>query len=152
MNKYLHFDIGTSVSIAGAMICCTAFFINPFRMVIIGLIGTWINGLVVDYFTAALGNRKRVCIVSKEHERIRKYIVDNLHRGCTLYEVVGGYSGEKSIELEVLLGKDEFSQLLAWLKQEQISAFTTANNVSEVYGLWFSTKKRKQLEDEMKRR
>lgn len=152
VNKYLHFDIGTSVSIAGAMICCTAFFINPFRMVIIGLIGTWINGLVVDYFTAALGNRKRVCIVSKEHERIRKYIVDNLHRGCTLYEVVGGYSGEKSIELEVLLGKDEFSQLLAWLKQEQISAFTTANNVSEVYGLWFSTKKRKQLEEEMKRR
>ena len=148
VNKYLHFDIGTSVSIAGAMICCTAFFINPFRMVIIGLIGTWINGLVVDYFTAALGNRKRVCIVSKEHERI----VDNLHRGCTLYEVVGGYSGEKSIELEVLLGKDEFSQLLAWLKQEQISAFTTANNVSEVYGLWFSTKKRKQLEEEMKRR
>jgi uncharacterized membrane-anchored protein YitT (DUF2179 family) len=66
--------------------------------------------------------------------------------------VVGGYSGEKSIELEVLLGKDEFSQLLAWLKQEQISAFTTANNVSEVYGLWFSTKKRKQLEEEMKRR
>lgn len=152
VNKYLHFDIGTSVSIAGAMICCTAFFINPFRMVIIGLIGTWINGLVVDYFTAALGNRKRVCIVSKEHERIRKYIVDNLHRGCTLYEVVGGYSGEKSIELEVLLGKDEFSQLLAWLKQEHISAFTTANNVSEVYGLWFSTKKRKQLEEEMKRR
>jgi uncharacterized membrane-anchored protein YitT (DUF2179 family) len=152
VNKYLHFDIGTSVSIAGVMICCTAFFSNPFRMVIIGLIGTWINGLVVDYFTAALGNRKRVCIVSKEHERIRKYIVDNLHRGCTLYEVVGGYSGEKSIELEVLLGKDEFSQLLAWLKQEQISAFTTANNVSEVYGLWFSTKKRKQLEEEMKRR
>ena len=92
VNKYLHFDIGTSVSIAGAMICCTAFFINPFRMVIIGLIGTWINGLVVDYFTAALGNRKRVCIVSKEHERIRKYIVDNLHRGCTLNIYFNSYS------------------------------------------------------------
>lgn len=130
----------------------TDFFINPFRMVIIGLIGAWMNCLVVDYFTAAPGNRKCVCIVPKEYGHIRKYIVAILYRGCTLYEVVGGYSGEKSIELEVLLGKDEFSQLLAWLKQEQISAFTTANNVSEVYGLWFSTKKRKQLEEEMKRR
>ena len=54
VNKYLHFDIGASVSVAGAMICCTAFAINPFKMVIIGLIGTWINGLVVDYFTASL--------------------------------------------------------------------------------------------------
>ena len=152
VNKYLHFDIGTSVSIAGAIICCTAFFINPFRMVIIGLIGTWINGLVVDYFTAALGRRKRVCIVSKEHERIREFIVNHLHRGCTLYEVIGGYSGEKSIELEVLLGNDEFSELLVWMKEENINAFSTASNVSEVYGLWFSTKKRKQLEEEYHRR
>ena len=152
VNKFFHFDIGASVSIAGAVICCTAFFINDFRMVVIGLIGTWINGLVVDYFTATLNNHKRVCIVSKDYERIRQYIVNTLHRGCTLYEVVGGYSGEKSIELEVLLNKDDFSKLLAWMKENEINAFSTANNVSEVYGLWFSSKKRKQLQDEMQKR
>ena len=143
VNKYLHFDIGASVSVAGAVICCTAFAINPFRMVIIGLIGTWINGLVVDYFTATLNNHKRLCIVSKEHERIRQYIINELHRGCTLYEVTGGYSGEKSIELEVLLTKDEFSKILAWMKDNKIEAFSTAGNVSEVYGFWSSGKKRK---------
>ena len=40
VNKYFHFDIGASVSIAGAVICMSAFAINPFRMVVIGLIGT----------------------------------------------------------------------------------------------------------------
>jgi uncharacterized membrane-anchored protein YitT (DUF2179 family) len=143
VNKYLHFDIGASVSVAGAVICCTAFFINDFRMVIIGLIGTWINGLVVDYFTATLNNHKKLCIVSKDYERIRKYIIEELHRGCTLYEVTGGYSGEKSIELEVLLSKDEFSKILGWMKDEKIEAFSTAGNVSEVYGYWSSGKKRK---------
>ena len=152
VNKYLHFDIGASVSIAGAVICCTAFAINPFRMVIIGLIGTWINGLVVDYFTATLNNHKRLCIVSKDYERIRQYIINELHRGCTLYEVTGGYSGEKSIELEVLLNKDEFSKILAWMKDEQIEAFSTAGNVSEVYGLWASGKKRKQLKEQADKR
>ncbi len=143
VNKYLHFDIGASVSVAGAVICCTAFAINPFRMVIIGLIGTWINGLVVDYFTATLNNHKRLCIVSKDYERIRKYIIEELHRGCTLYEVTGGYTGEKSIELEVLLNKDEFSKILAWMKNEKIEAFSTAGNVSEVYGYWSSGRKHK---------
>ena len=143
VNKFLHFDIGASVSVAGAVICCTAFFINDFRMVIIGLIGTWINGLVVDYFTATLNNHKRLCIVSKDYERIRQYIINELHRGCTLYEVTGGYSGEKSIELEVLLSKDEFSKILGWMKDEKIEAFSTAGNVSEVYGYWSSGKKRK---------
>ena len=152
VNKYLHFDIGASVSIAGAVICCTAFFINDFRMVVIGLIGTWINGLVVDYFTATLNNRKRVCIVSKDYDRIRHFIIDDLKRGCTLYEVIGGYTNEKSIELEVLLTKDEFSKLLAYLNDNEISAFTTAGNVSEVYGLWTKHSKKKALKHEAESR
>ena len=152
VNKYLHFDIGASVSIAGAVICCTAFFINPFRMVVIGLIGTWINGLVVDYFTASLNNRKRVCIVSKDYDRIRRYIIDELHRGCTLYEVIGGYSNERSIELEVLLTKDEFSKLMAFLKDNEVPAFTTAGNVSEVYGLWTKHSKKKAIKSQAENR
>lgn len=142
VNKYLHFDIGASVSVAGACICCTAFAINPFHMVVIGLIGTWVNGLVVDYFTANLNNRKRVCIVSKDYDTIRRYIIDELVRGCTLYEVIGGYTNEKSIELEALLTKDEFTKLMDYISKNEIQAFITAGNVSEVYGLWFKDKKR----------
>lgn len=141
VNKYLHFDIGKSVTVAGGIICCTAFFINPFPMVVIGLIGTWINGLVVDYFTAMLNNKKRVCIVSKEYDRIRQFIINDLQRGCTLYEVIGGYSNERSIELESLLSKDEFAKLMEFINDNKISAFTTAGNVSEVYGFWNRGKK-----------
>ena len=142
VNKYMHFDIGKSVSIAGAIICLSAFAINPFRMVVIGLIGTWINGLVVDYFTASLNNRKRVCVVTKDYDRVRRYIIDDLKRGCTLYEVIGGYTNEKSIELEALLTKDEFSSLMEYLNKNEINAFTTSGNVSEVYGLWAKDRKK----------
>jgi len=136
VNKYFHLDIGTSVSVAGAIICCTAFAINPFRLVVIGLIGTWINGIALDYFTAGLNRRKRICIISPEHERIRQYIIKNLARGCSLYEVTGGYSGEKSIEIQALLTQEEFARLMAYLKKEDIHGFITAGNVSEIYGLW----------------
>lgn len=149
VNKYLHFDIGASVSVAGGIICCTAFAINPFYMVVIGLIGTWINGLVVDYFTAGLNNRKRVCIISSEHERIKNYIVNDLSRGVTLYDVRGGYSGEKKVELEVLLTKDEFSSLMAFINTENINAFITAGNVSEVYGLWGDKNRIKNAQNKM---
>ncbi len=149
VNKYLHFDIGASVSVAGGIICCTAFAINPFYMVVIGLIGTWINGLVVDYFTAGLNNRKRVCIISGEHERIKNYIVNDLSRGVTLYDVRGGYSGEKKVELEVLLTKDEFSSLMAFINTENINAFITAGNVSEVYGLWGDKNRIKNAQNKM---
>ena len=136
VNKYLHFDIGTSVSVAGAIICCTAFAVNPFRMVVIGLIGTWINGIALDYFTASLNRRKRVCIISKDYEAIRDFIIKDLTRGCSLYEVTGGYSGDKSMEVQALLTQDEFAKLMNHLKENNINSFITAGNVSEVYGLW----------------
>ena len=136
VNKYLHFDIGTSVAVAGAIIGLSAFAINPFRMVVIGLIGTWINGLVLDHFTASINRKKRVCIVSRDYEKIRKYIVDELHRGCSLYPMKGGYSLEDSLEIQVLLTRDEFSKLLEFVKKENLHTFITAGNVSEVYGKW----------------
>ncbi|MBQ1717631.1 MAG: YitT family protein [Bacteroidales bacterium] len=145
VNKYLHFDIGVSVTVAGAIICCTAFTINPFRMVVTGLVGTWMNGLAIDYFTASINKRKRVCIISSEHERLRKYIIETLHRGCSLYQVKGGYSQEVNIEIQALLTQEEFSSLMNLIRNEKIQAFITAGNVSEVYGLWNNEKHHKRL-------
>ena len=136
INKYTHLDIGVSVTVGGAIICCTAFLINPVHLVIIGLVGTWVNGIVVDYFMASINQRKRVCVISDEHEKLRDFIVNRLHRGCSLYNVTGGYTGKQQVEVEALLSKDEFAALLEFIKTEKIEHFITAGNVSEIYGLW----------------
>ena len=143
VNKYLHFDIGVSVTVAGAIICCTAFAINPFRMVVIGLIGTWMNGLALDYFMASVNKRKRICIVSERNEEIRAYIIDTLERGCTLYDVHGGFSGAPHVEIQALLTQDEFSRVMNFVKKNDIQAFITAGNVSEIYGMWNKAKHKK---------
>ena len=125
-----------SVTIAGALICCSAFAINPFRMVVIGLIGTWINGIAVDYFTDTLNKRKRVCIISDNHEEIRKFILEDLERGCSIYHLEGGYSGEPKVEVVTLLTQDEYAKLFNYLKEQGFQYFITAGNVSEIYGNW----------------
>ena len=144
VNKYLHYDMGMSVTIAGVLICCTAFAINPFRLVVIGLIGTWMNGLIVDYFMISRAKRKRVCIISEDYERIRDYIINTIVRGCSLYEVTGGYSGRKTMEIQSLLTQDEFVNLMGWIRTNDIKAFITAGNVSEVYGIWSENKSKKK--------
>ena len=146
VNKYMHIEIGTSVTVAGAIICCTAFAINPFRLVVIGLIGTWINGIALDYFTAGLNRRKRVCIISSQYERLRKYIIEDLERGCSLYNVTGGYNGHQNVEIQALLTQDEFAHLMDYMKKNDIHGFITAGNVSEIYGDWHKkTRKKKSL-------
>ena len=144
VNKYLHFDIGASVTIAGALICCSAFAINPFRMVVIGLIGTWINGVAVDYFTDTLNKRKRVCIISDHHEEIRQHIVHTLDRGCSVYHLEGGFSGEPKVEVVALLTQNEYAALLDYLKDSQFEVFITAGNVSEIYGNWHTRRRNRK--------
>ena len=134
VNKFFHMDIG-------ALIGLSALSVNPVRLVLIGLIGTWINGVVVDYFTAAINKRKRVCIISAEHEAIRKFIIDDLQRGCSIYEVTGGYSGQKQMEIQALLTQDEFAKVMEFVRRMDSHAFITAGNVSEVYGMWNSKHK-----------
>ena len=145
INKYLHLDIGTSVSIAGFIICCLAFFINPFNLVALGLIGTWINGIVIDYFTSGLNRKKRVHIITKDYQMLQEFVIHDLHRGCTLYEIIGGYSNERKIQLEALLSIEEFAHLMEFVKNKKLDAFITADSVTEVYGLWAN--KRRQLQD-----
>ena len=95
----------------------------------------------MDYFTAAINKRKRVCIISSEHEAIRKFIIDDLQRGCSLYEVTGGYSGQKQMEIQALLTQDEFAKVMELTRSLDGHAFITAGNVSEVYGMWHSKHK-----------
>ena len=136
MKKYLHCEIGTAVTVSGMVVCLSAFFVHPCHMVAIGIIGTWFNGIVVDYFTASLNKRKRVCIISPEYDRIRRYIVDDLYLGCSLYSQKGGFTGRENVEIQAILSQGEFASLMEFIRDNDIKAFITAGNCSEVYGLW----------------
>ena len=63
--------------------------------------------------------------------------------GDALIKSGKGYTKEKGYEVEAILTKEEFSSLMAFIKDRDIKAFITAGNVSEVYGLWSKHKKLK---------
>ena len=134
VNKFLHIDLGTSVTVAGAMICMTALAINPVPKVLVGIIGTYLNGVVLDNFMVGFNSRKKVNVISEDYEKIRQFIVKDMDRGATLYPVKGGYEGKERYEIESLMTKTEFSYLLEYIKMEDIKVFITAGTVSEIYG------------------
>ena len=134
VNKFLHIDLGTSVTVAGAMICMTALAINPVPKVLVGIIGTYLNGVVLDNFMVGFSSRKKVNIITQDYEKIRSFIVNDMQRGATIYPIKGGYKEQETFEIESLMTKAEFSYLLEYIKVENVNAFITASTVSEIYG------------------
>ena len=139
--KFRTVDIGTALTVCGAVVCLTGFLIHPMRMVIIGLIGTWLNGVAIDYFIASINRRKRVCVISDRSDEIRNFIIHNIGRGCSLYDVRGGYSDVHRVEVQALLTQNEFGKLMKFIRDNEMQVFVTAGNVSEIYGNWLNKRR-----------
>lgn len=142
INKYTHMEIGKAVTIAGFVAASSSILVYDIGTLIVSLFGTYLNGLVVDYFIDGFNKKKRVCIVSDDYEEIKDYIITNMKRGVTLYPVMGGYNRENKIELQTVLTKYEYKQLLNHLKYSEYKTFITVSTVNEVVGLWNNNKRK----------
>lgn len=138
INKYAHINLGTSVTIGGGLICATAFAINDVSLVIIGLIATWLDGLILNYFMSSLHSRDRIYIITDDYQKIQDYVLHTLNRGVTVSQVIGGYTGVKRMQLEIVLTHDDLDKLKLFIERNHIDSFTTIDSVAEVRGLWNS--------------
>ena len=50
MNKFLHMELGKAMSLAGMCVALSAAFVYDSKTVVLSVIGTYFNGIVVDYF------------------------------------------------------------------------------------------------------
>lgn len=142
MNKYLHMKIGTALQISGLVICALSFFTYGRETMVIGMVVTYVNGIVIDHFSDGFLIKKKVCVISDKYEEIQKFIIHDLRRGATLYEVYGGATGKKRVELQTILEKSEYARLLAFIAEKDPCAFMATGNVAEVIGEWNKQKRR----------
>ncbi len=136
ISKYTHADIGKAVTIGGLITAVTSIFVYDIGTLIVSVLGTYANGIAVDYFIDGFNKRKKICILSEEYEEIQKYIMQELGRGTTLYTARGGYDGKEKTELVAIMTPNEYKQLLNYLHQSEFQAFVTVYNVSQVIGKW----------------
>ena len=60
----------------------------------------------------------------------------------TLNEAKGGYDNSEKLEIVTILAKNEYAQLMEYIRNNDPKAFVTVSTVSEVVGYWNSNKKR----------
>ena len=132
LNKYLYIDLGKSISYIGLVIALSSVIFYDAKTAILSILGTYLNGIVLDHFLYQSINIKRVSIVSKHYEQIRKYIVDEIVSGATLYEGYGAYTMEKKMEIVTLVNKPEYAMLMDYVKKTDPKAFVTVYNCKEI--------------------
>ena len=132
LNKYLHIDKGKAMSIAGMLVSLSAIFAYDTKTVVLSVLGTYLNGIILDYFLFGTNIKKKVCILSRKNEEIKKYILKNMHSGATLYKVIGAYNNEEHEEVVAIVNKREYGVLMQFIRRTDPDAFVTVSTINEV--------------------
>ena len=132
MNKYLHMDLGKAMSLSGMCVALSAVLVYDKKTVVLSVLGTYFNGLVLDHFIFNHNVKRRVCIITKKEEELRRFIIHDLHSGATIYESIGAYNMEKRNEIITIVDKGEYQKLMNYMNREDPKAFITVYTVSDM--------------------
>lgn len=133
MNKYLHMELGKAMSLSGMCVALSAALVYDKKTVVLSVLGTYFNGIILDHFIFDHNIKRRVCIITKKEEELRKFIINDLHSGATVYEAIGAYNGQKHNEIITIVDKSEYQKLMNYMNHEDPKAFITVYNVSDMH-------------------
>ena len=132
INKYFHMELGKAMSLSGMCVALSAALVYDKKTVVLSVLGTYFNGIVLYHFIFDHNIKRRVCIITKKEEKLRQFIVRDLHSGATIYEAIGAYNMEKRNEIITIVDKGEYQKLMKYINQEDPEAFITVYTVSDM--------------------
>lgn len=132
INKYLKIDLGKAVSFSGIAVALTSAFCYDTKIVVLSVLGTYFGGIVVDNFIFGLNIKRRVCVISPKLDEILDYILNELHSGATLNEILGAYDNTPRKEIITIVDKHEYRKLMDFVRKTDPKAFVTVYSVNEI--------------------
>ena len=132
LNKYLRMELGKAMALPGMCVALSAALVYDKKIVVLSILGTYLNGLVLDHFIFGFNIKKRVCIISEKEAEIREFILHNLKSGATIYEAVGAYDNQPRREIITIVDKNEYALLMKYVLKTDNNAFVTVYTVNEI--------------------
>lgn len=132
MNKYLKMDLGKAMSSSGIVVALSSALCYDAKTVVLSLLGTYFGGIIVDHFIFGMNIKRRVCVISEHLDSIVHFVLHDLHSGATLNEIIGAYDNTPRTEMITIVDKQEYKQLMDFVRKTDPKAFVTVYSVSEM--------------------
>jgi uncharacterized membrane-anchored protein YitT (DUF2179 family) len=137
LNKYTSIDIGKALLASDFVITVCAGLTYGIRIGMYSVMGLILKGFLIDMVIEGFNTKKQVVIVSEKPEEIREYIIKNIHRGATIHEARGAYTGEIKHVITSVMGRKQALDLRNFIRKIDRDAFITITNSSEIIGKGF---------------
>lgn len=137
LSKHSSLEIGKALLVSDFCIALFAGGLYGVRTGMYCVLGLLAKAFVVDGVIEGINVRKLVTIVSAKQEEINDFIIHSLHRGATVYEAHGAFSGHGEQVITTVLNRREAVALRNYIRKVDPGAFITIVNSSETIGKGF---------------
>ena len=132
LNKYFHIELGKGMSAAGVLVALSSALCYDSKIVVLSVLGTYFGGIVLDHFIFGINIKRRVCVISPQLDAIVNFVLYDLHSGATLNEIIGAYDQTPKTEMITIVDKNEYKQLMDYIRKVDPKAFVTVYSVSDM--------------------
>ena len=137
VRKYTSFDIGKALLVSDLLITFAGCFVFDIKTGLYSFLGLSVRSFMIDGFIESLNLSKYFNVVCSNPQPICDFIKDSLHRGATIVEAKGAFSGEDKYIIFTALNRMEAVKLRNYIKQNSPDAFLLISNTSEIIGKGF---------------
>ena len=131
----------------GSVVICGMFVASDLVITLLGITSAFIVAIVIDKVFMGQDRAFIANIISEEHENIRRAIIEQLDRTCTIISAKGGYTDVERPMIMVSFTMREYAPLIALVHSIDNEAFITVHCAHEIDGEGFTRYDVKKKQD-----
>lgn len=141
LKKITGLSSGYSQFIVDGLVVIASLVVFNLELTLFALMSIFITSKAIDYIQLRTSASKLILIITEQEERIQGLIQNEIDRGLTKVNSLGGYSNQAKTMILCVAERAEAIHLKKILQQEEPSSFVIFLNASEILGRGFSLDK-----------
>ena len=138
INKYRDISLGRVILICDVVIISSSYLVlKDWERVIYGYVVLYVTAFCIDQVVNSMRRSVQFFIISDHYAEIGRRINDDPHRGCTVIDAHGNYTGKEVKMLFVLAKRRESAKIFELINEIDPTAFVSQSAVIGVYGEGF---------------
>ena len=138
INKYRDVSLGRTIMICDVFIISSSYLVlHDWEKVIYGYVVLYVTAFCIDQVVESSRRSVQFFIISDKYEEIGERINREPHRGCTVVDAQGFYSGKNVKMLFVLAKRRQSDMIFRIINEVDPHAFVSQSAVIGVYGEGF---------------
>lgn len=147
VNKYRDVSLGRVIMFCDMIIIASSYFVlGNWEKVVYGYVTLFVTGYMIDQVVNSARQSVQFFIISKKYEEIGREI-NALHRGVTVIDGTGLYTGHAVKMMFVLARKSQSNRIFQIINDIDPEAFVSQSAVIGVYGNGFDHLKVKKSKE-----